>query len=66
VPLLGAVVTSRGLMADEIVCDALVFSVWDGLVVVVALRVTGNDIPGMQQTREIAEHTQEDVDEGVG
>jgi hypothetical protein len=53
-------------MADEIVCDALVFSVWDGLVVVVALRVTGNDIPGMQQTREIAERTQEDVDEGVG
>ena len=35
-------------------------------VLVVGLRVEGDDVPGVQQAGDVAEHQEEDVDERVG
>ena len=57
-------------MRDIVVGDALVgraVFVRDGLVaVVLALRVVGDDVPGMQEAGEVAQDAEGDVDEGVG
>ena len=63
--LLSAVISSRWLVADEVVCDALAFCVSDGLVVVVTFRVAGNDVPGVQEARKVSQHTEKDVDQRV-
>lgn len=41
------------------------FRVADGFVIVVALRVDGDDVPCVQEAGEVAEHAEEDIDEGV-
>ena len=38
----------------------------DVFVLVIRFRVEGDDVPGVQQPRDVAEHAEEDVDEGVG
>jgi len=60
------------LAPDVVVCDSAAvlipvaaFRVRDDFIVVVAFRVAGNDVPGMEEAGEVAEHAEEDVDEGV-
>jgi hypothetical protein len=59
-------------MANIIICDSsavlasLAFRVRQHFIVIVALGVAGDDVPGVQEAREIAKHAQEDVDQGVG
>lgn len=64
--LAGAVVASRRLVADKVVRHTLPFGVWDGFVIVVPLRVAGDDVPGVQEAREVAQHAEQDIDQGVG
>lgn len=63
--LLAAIVSSRGFVTDEVVGDAATFGVRNGFVVVVALWVAGDDVPGVQEAREVAQDAEEDVDQGV-
>jgi hypothetical protein len=56
-------------MADIIICDScavlasLAFRVRQHFIVVVTLGVAGDDVPCVQEAREIAQHAQENVDQ---
>jgi hypothetical protein len=52
-------------MSNVVVCDALSFGVWNGFVIVVTLGISSDDVPGMYKTRNVAQYTEEDVDERV-
>jgi hypothetical protein len=54
-------------VTDVVVCDLAVgaFRVVDRLILVHRVRVTGNDIPGVDQARDITEAAESDVDERV-
>lgn len=55
------------IVRDVVICHSFASPlVVDWFIVVVVLGITGNDIPGMQQTREVAEAAQSDINEGVG
>lgn len=72
----GAVVHATGVLRlgllvlrrlDVDVGDAACFAVLrNGLVLVGRLGVLGDDVPGVQETRDEAQNGEEDVDEGVG
>ena len=51
-------------IAHIIVCDVLVFDIAKGFVGVrgVFLGVFGDDVPGVKETWDVAEHAEEDVD----
>jgi len=56
-------------MADIVVCDSAVattFRVADGFVLVHRVRVAGDNVPGVDEAREVAKAAERDVDEGVG
>lgn len=55
-------------MVDIVVCDSPVLALilGDGFVLVVArLRIQRNDVPGMNEARNVPEYAKKDVDEGV-
>ena len=57
------------LVVHVVIRDAAILAlvVGDGLVfVVVGFRVEGDDIPGVEETGDVAEGAEEDVDEAVG
>lgn len=54
--LLGAVVSSIGLVPDVVVRDPCSLGVLDGLVVVISFRVAGDDVPSVDQAGYIAQH----------
>lgn len=55
-------------MSDVVICDLTVgaLGVADGLVIARWVRVAGNDVPGVDKAREVAEAAEGDIDEGVG
>lgn len=55
-------------LSDVVVCDATAFRVLaaDGLVLRARVRVTRDDVPGVDEAGEVAETAEGDVDEGVG
>jgi hypothetical protein len=56
-------------MIDIVVCNSSVLALilGDGFVLVVArLRIQRNDVPGMNEARNVPEYAKKNVDEGVG
>jgi hypothetical protein len=55
-------------VADVVVCNAGVcaFRVVDRLVLIHRVRVAGDDVPGVDQARDVAKTAEGDVDERVG
>ena len=66
------IIPPRRLMPDVIIRDSSAvrliasFRVRQDFVVVVTFGVAGDDVPGMEEAREVAEHAKQDVEEGVG
>lgn len=56
-------VPSGGFVTDIVIGDALAFAVGDDFVIVVSFGVAGDDVPGVDQARNIAQDTKEDVDQ---
>ena len=56
-------------MVDIVICDSppiLALVVGDGFIFVVAgLGIQGNDIPGVNKSRKIAKHAEQDVNERI-
>ena len=63
-----AVISPVGLVSDVIVGDALVLTlaVGDDFVVVITLWVARDNVPGVDQAGEVAEHAEQNIDDGVG
>jgi len=64
----GPIFTPRRCVPDIVVCDSsallalAAFTIRQNFVVVVAFGVAGDDVPGVEQAGEVAEHAEEDVD----
>lgn len=63
--LLGAVVSPRRFVPDVIVRDSSPFGVRDGFVVVVTFRVASDNVPSVDQARDVTQNAEEDVDQGI-
>ena len=61
--LLGAVVSPGRFVTDIVVRDSSALGVRDLLVVVVSFRIASDNVPGVNQARDISQHTEEDVDQ---
>ncbi len=60
-----AIVHPSRFGTDVVEGDSSTLGVRDGFIVVIALGIAGDDVPGVQQSRQVAEHAQQNVDERV-
>ena len=60
---------AAGLVVHIVICDSPVLALvarYGLIFVIVGLGVKGDDVPGVDETWEVAEGAEEDVDEAVG